>query len=418
MTQKFITICFVAILTFISFGMSAFGSENTVLFEELYEADGVFYKKFTSEPFNGIAKFYYNKLYFDDGKERLNANEYFQNGRVIMKEEFCKNGRLKYKRKLKGNLLAFEDGKYINYHCNGNIEYQWTILNGEKEGEFLSYDEDGKLLRKTPYKKGKINGVVEHYYGDGTLANTKTYVNNKLNGVTSLFYPNGNIEIETNYLNDKKDGEVLSYSEEGYLKKKEQFKEGRKDGISFIYWKKEGPTEEHLFKNGFSLKPFTPLSYIESFPICYVQSSKGQFCKSLSKEDRQTYSFNKLKKRVFKPTVDWPNSVALESKDWRYLFKIVPIEGVEKQTFVNKKTLEQYDGIVGNKVKLQFTDEALKATYYTVVTYDLEFNEDKKNWFVVGSVVDDIRGSEDDRKVIGQYRKYDPPIPFLEMRPN
>ena len=80
--------------------------------------------------------------------------------------------------------------------------------------------------------------------------------------------------------------------------------------------------------------------------------------------------------------------------------------------------MQPYEAIVGNKAKLIFTDEALKATYYTAVTYDLEFNEDIKNWFLVGSVVDDIRGSEDDRKVIGQFRKYDPPIPFLEMRSN
>ena len=414
MISKVLKTQLLTFMTLIAFGMSAFAAaDDVVSLEDLYELDGVYYKKFTSEPFSGTLRYHFNKLHFDDGKERISSNEYYQNGKLIMKEEFCKNGRLKSKHKLNGNLSAYEDGKYVIYHCNGKIESQWSVLNGKTEGDFLKYYENGKMLRKTPYKKGKINGVVERYEEDGKLADTKTYVEDKLNGVSSKFYPNGNIAIKTEYLNDKKDGATLYYSADGDLLRKEQFKKGKRDGVSFVYHKKKSITEEWLFKNGVALKPLSPLVILEGFPICSVLSSKGQFCKSLDKKSRQSYNFNKLKKSRFKPKVDWPNRFELKSADWRYSFELVPLKGVKKKTFLNPNTKQTFEAIVGNTAKLQFTDEALTATYYTVVTYDLEFSEKEQNWFLMGSVVDDLRGNEEDRKVIGKYRKYDPPIPFL-----
>ena len=386
MTQKFITICFVAILTFVSFGMGAFGADDVVRFEDLYEADGVFYKKFTSEPFNGIAKFYYNKLYFDDGKERLEANEYFQNGRVIMKEEFCKNGRLKYKRKLKGDLFAYEDGKYVNYHCNGKIEAEWTIVNGKRVGEGFGYQTNGKLRRKNIYKDGVPNRTTFEYS-----------------------MPLGILVSETNYLNGKIDGIYRKFHQNGSIRSEMTAKNGHWDGLWKYYDLNGNLTHTELYKNGNQLHPLT-ITFVEKyFPLCSVLSSKGQFCKSLTAVERDTLSFrNRLKvtnKVVWKGFVrdkDRVNkSLQLTKRalyeSWRYRLDVIEVD---------------------SKTQIKFTDESLTSTYYTVVTYDLEFNKDKRNWFVVGSVVDDIRGSEDDRKVIGQYRQYDPPIPFLEMRPD
>ena len=142
-----------------------------------------------------------------------------------------------------------------------------------------------------------------------------------------------------------------------------------------------------LTKNAISIS-----DVINRFPICTIQSSIGQICKSLSIKERQHYSFanfNNYEQKYVNNTKG-----AVFNEDWRYVLDILETE---------------------DKTQLILMDEALTATYYTVVTYDIEFSETERNWFLIGSVVDDLRGSEDDRKVIGQYRKYNPPIPFLEI---
>ena len=381
----------ITFLTLISFGMSAFAADDFVRFEDLYEIEGVYYKKFTSEPFNGVAQFYYNKLYFYYGKERISSNEYYQNGKLIMKEEFCKNGRLIYKRKLKGGLFKGEDGKYVNYHCNGKIEAQWTKLGGKIVGDFLQYYPNGQLKRRTPYSNGEVNGVVEWYEEDGSLIDKTTYVDGERNGPYLTFYRNGALKSEVVQREGKNEGYELSFFENGKIKFKDLWKNGKRDGWSFEYDNSGEIIKKRFYDDSRMINPILSTYVVSGFPICQILSSKGQFCKSLNKGVSASYSFSKMDQ--YKKLYINPKRVLIVNEDWRYIFDII-------------KT--------NDKMQIRFTDEALKATYGTIATFDIQFSEEKRNWFLVGSVVDDIRGSEDDRKVIGQYRKYDPPIPFLD----
>lgn len=389
MTQKFITICFVAILTFVSFGMSAFGSDKIFSTDDVYKIDGVLFKKFTTEPLNG--SIHYLRKKYSDGKPYLEIVERYSEGKISSIETYCDNGALISVKKMSWIAKDFIDYKEANgahkeYYCDGTLKRVYEIKDGKRVGEGFDYQTNGKLRRKDIYKDGVPNRTTFEYS-----------------------MPLGILVSETNYLNGKIDGIYRKFHQNGSIRSEMTAKNGHWDGLWKYYDLNGNLTHTELYKNGNQLHPLT-ITFVEKyFPLCFVLSSKGQFCKSLTAVERDTLSFrNRLKvsnKAVWKGFVrdkDRVNkSLQLTKRalyeSWRYRLDVIEVD---------------------SKTQIKFTDESLTSTYYTVVTYDLEFNKDKRNWFLVGSVVEDIRGSEDDRKVIGQYRQYDPPIPFLEMRPD
>jgi hypothetical protein len=128
---------------------------------------------------------------------------------------------------------------------------------------------------------------------------------------------------------------------------------------------------------------------IISLPICSLNSSLGQRCKSLSKGEKNTYRLytnQNIKNINLKPI-----TANIETDDWYY-----SIDNVNQS-------------IAGFTFK--FTDDAKFATYLTVIKFSVKLNEISKTWMIVGEELLYISGN--DQETIGQYIEYDNPIKIL-----
>jgi uncharacterized protein len=183
-----------------------------VKIDDLVETDGLFYKKFSTEPFTGktegrkqytfrrgkkhgpYAFFYENgrveytgnfKNGYQDGLQKgffesgeLNTKGVVSDrGRLVVNEMYFKNGRLREKvilKRSKGDGYPGEGwdigphGPVVAYHENGQLSAKGTYKDGKGEGPWLYYHENGQLYAKGTYLNDKKEGFVIFYNRDGT----------------------------------------------------------------------------------------------------------------------------------------------------------------------------------------------------------------------------------------------------------
>ena len=103
----------------------------SLTFDELVHREGLYYEKFSDEPFSGKVT----------GKE----------------QGLVKNGQL--------------DGLWITYHDNGQLWFKGMYKNGCKDGLFKEFDENGKLWSKGVRKNCGRQGYWV-YYGENGIVDT------------------------------------------------------------------------------------------------------------------------------------------------------------------------------------------------------------------------------------------------------
>ena len=111
--------------------LTASGALATTLVE-LVEHDGIFYKKFTDEPFTGKLDEGEWRGAFKNGKFEGTWVRYHDNGQPLYKDEereaprveYWENGQVGYKGEFKNGKL---EGPWVMYWSNG---YKWPELSG------------------------------------------------------------------------------------------------------------------------------------------------------------------------------------------------------------------------------------------------------------------------------------------------
>ena len=139
--------------------LSSFSWSKDVDYNDLVKRNGLYYEKFTNEPFTGKTTGRIQKNYIN-GKFEGEWLEYYD------------NGQLKIKRNYKDGIL---EGESLWYHKNGQLESKGNFKDDEKEGEWLHYRRDGKLWRKYYYKEGKKDGKWTWYDTFGNVVKTEIY---------------------------------------------------------------------------------------------------------------------------------------------------------------------------------------------------------------------------------------------------
>lgn len=141
-------------------------SEPTVGRDELIERDGIFYEKFSKEPFNGKV---------------AGLTE----GRLV-------NGRWS------GNVLQFTP--------NGNLSLEENYVDGVQDGEQLFYDDSSMRLREIFSDGEKVNATRLH---DGVITSVSNYRNGVEHGVYEVFYPDGSLMYRIHYDNGDRIEDVI-----------------------------------------------------------------------------------------------------------------------------------------------------------------------------------------------------------------
>lgn len=140
--------------------------------KDLVERDGLYFKKFSDDPFSG-----------------------------------------KVKGKVTGNLKRGKwYGDYRKYNEDGTLSLTGKYKNGKKDGRWLTYDRNGDLALQENFVKGVYEGEYKVFYGKKSVTNGK-YLNGQREGfwvekkyINVAFDRTISFQEEGTYLNNKKDG--------------------------------------------------------------------------------------------------------------------------------------------------------------------------------------------------------------------
>ena len=138
----------------------------------LVERDGLFYKKFSDEPFTGEVI---------DGLHKGQL----RNGR--------KQGLWKY------------------FGSNGQLRSKGKYKNGEREGFWIDYyTQLGSVWTKKNYENGKLEGDYETYYDSGALSRKGRFKNDMMDGLWVNYWENGQLHSKGRFINkEKRQGEWI-----------------------------------------------------------------------------------------------------------------------------------------------------------------------------------------------------------------
>ena len=164
-------------------------------FKDLVKRDGVYYKKFSDEPYTGKV----TGLEQGSLKNGLKAGfwvKYFDNGQLYSKGHY------------KSNKL---DGVWIYNHRNGQLHKKFHYKNNKVDGTFVNYYKNGNLHFKVNYNNDLKNGSWIKYWNNGQLGEKGNYKNNKREGSWVYYWDSGKLSSKGKYKNDKKEGYWITY---------------------------------------------------------------------------------------------------------------------------------------------------------------------------------------------------------------
>ena len=154
--------------------------------DDLVLRGGIYYKKFTDEPFTG------ELTGIEQGK--------FKNGKKVgIWKIYHENGQLKFKNTFEDNKL---EGASEEYNTNGILISKGSFSNNLKDGEWIEYQREGT------YRHGLEVGTWVFYYDSDLkqLAATGAYKSGVKDGLWQEFGINGILKTRGNYIQDIKIG--------------------------------------------------------------------------------------------------------------------------------------------------------------------------------------------------------------------
>ena len=150
----------IILILFLSLLSSPSWSET---FQDLVKRDGLYYKKFTDEPFTG----------------KITGNE----------QGLIKNGK--------------RTGEWLLYHRNGQLWHKGEYKNGKKDGEWVYYWENGQIWEKGKYDKDSWrDGEWVYYYDNGQLEKKGKFKSGRKEGEWIVYQRNGAFAYKDTYKNN------------------------------------------------------------------------------------------------------------------------------------------------------------------------------------------------------------------------
>jgi len=93
----------------------------------------------------------------------------------------------------------FLDGKFIQWHENGEKESEGTFKDGKFDGKWTIWHENGQKHLEGTYKNRHRDGKWIKWYNNGNKRSERTFKDGKLNGKWTEWRYNGNKQSERTY---------------------------------------------------------------------------------------------------------------------------------------------------------------------------------------------------------------------------
>ena len=109
----------------------------------------------------------------------------------------------------------FPDGKWIEWHENGQKLCEGTYKDGKKDGKWIYWSENGKKGSEGTYKDGKDDGKWIFFWSNGQKHSEGTWKNEVKNGKWIYWDKNGQKNYEGTYKDGKFVGKWIYWDENG-----------------------------------------------------------------------------------------------------------------------------------------------------------------------------------------------------------
>ena len=124
--------------------------------------------------------------------KKLHFNNGLSDG---VQEAFLPNGK-------RSDKWLYEQGKLLShfkfqYFESGNLQFQHTYRNNQKNGLSNEYSEDGVLLSSSNFKNNLHHGKTLQFYETGKIKVEQRFRDNKEHGGSSGYYPLGELQWQT-----------------------------------------------------------------------------------------------------------------------------------------------------------------------------------------------------------------------------
>jgi antitoxin component YwqK of YwqJK toxin-antitoxin module len=95
---------------------------------------------------------------------------------------------------------ASREGLHQQFHPNGRLFREWTVVASKIVGVLRVWDENGTLLREEPMKHGLVHGIVRQWNSKGSLLGEYKMEMGK--GVVREWNEDGSLAMETERLSE------------------------------------------------------------------------------------------------------------------------------------------------------------------------------------------------------------------------
>jgi len=123
------------------------------------------------------------------------------------------------------------------YFENGQLKFEGSFKNGEKDGIHRWWYRDGQLEFEGVFKNGKKDGISKGWWENGALEYTGLFSYDKRDGLWEAYYENGQLRKSSNFLLQRKISEEC-FDETGSLMNCSEILE------SILWWKRDACFDE------------------------------------------------------------------------------------------------------------------------------------------------------------------------------
>jgi antitoxin component YwqK of YwqJK toxin-antitoxin module len=213
------------------------------------------------------AKVKWHRKYFESGGPELEI-PYNMDNKIHGRAKWYYRDTKRVQLAVEGSYTnGIEQGPWIGYHKNGNIESERNMVDGKTHGMTKDYYPSSAIKSEIPYVKGNPHGYAKWYHENGNLSQEGSLKDDIKQGLWKKYQANGKIYEESSYVDGKLHGMVKEYYLNGVIKSETPYAQGKPHGQA--KWYNENGEES-----------FTPdpdnLWIVENF-IYWLQNQDNKF---------------------------------------------------------------------------------------------------------------------------------------------
>ena len=246
---------------------------------------------------------------------------YYKDGKIIngIKFDYYKSGQIFSKIIYSGedkNIYPDINGKWIQWHSNGQKSWETDYKDGEMDGKNMSWYENGQIEGESTYKDGKQDGKRTWWYENGQIKSEENYKDGKLGGEFKKWDENGQ---ESKY-KDSKLHSILDRHENGQIK-------------SILYYSKDfwNGNYEGWHDNG--IKSYKGTFYLQKFNAVSDHTNWDR--------NGNVESFGQYNIKSFKVNEDKGLDTARKIGTWIYIIDGEEVEVKDEWTYFKETTLKE-----------------------------------------------------------------------------